>query len=78
MIPLFEIVKSIPGIEWLKQQLIQLKLYEARLGELKGAVDVLRKEQKLVINRVNEVESHGKERNDGVRDWIRRSGCYNF
>ncbi|MCH83509.1 disease resistance protein, partial [Trifolium medium] len=73
MVPLtlFQFLKSIPGIEWLKQQLIQLKLYEARLGELEGAVDVLKKELESVINRVNEEENrYGKVRTAKVKAWI--------
>ncbi|MCI05938.1 disease resistance protein, partial [Trifolium medium] len=73
MVPLTlcQFLKSIPGIEWLKQQLIQLKLYEARLGELEGAVDVLIKELESVIKRVNEEENrYGKVRTGKVKAWI--------
>jgi len=57
--------------EWLKKQLIQLKLYEERVNEVKDVVEKLKKKRDTIQHTVDEEERrHGRRIHVEVKEWI--------
>jgi len=57
--------------EWLKKQLIQLKLYEKRVNEVKDVVEKLKKKRDTIQHTVDEEERrHGRRIHVEVKEWI--------
>ena len=57
--------------EWLKKQLIQLKLYEARVIEVEDVAEKLKKKRDTIQHTVDEEERrHGRRIHVEVKEWM--------
>ncbi|XP_020215309.1 putative disease resistance protein At5g05400 [Cajanus cajan] len=70
----YEDILKLLGKAWpyLKLLLKQLRSYESRVRELDKNVKKLRKEEKIVQNKVREEERHAKAIDDNVIEWLKK------
>ncbi|XP_027337391.1 uncharacterized protein LOC113851105 [Abrus precatorius] len=73
LVGIYQFLSSPDAKVWLKEHLIDLKLYEARVEDLTAVVPKLKRERERVQHRVEEEESrHGRGISDEIKEWIKR------
>jgi len=72
LIGCYQFLTSAPRAkEWVKKKLIQLNLYEARVGEVEDVVEKLKKKRDTIQHTVEEEERrHGRIIHVDVKEWI--------